>query len=206
MEEIPVSRGSVLATGVGMGNFYLPATEVRSSVGMFPAPRVGSSHIPGVSNPFVSFANPAASGQGVQLARGSPNHSLPYTYDGRWLNGAQVPQYDLAHPTNFYHGRPDGPSSSTLGGRTNSTRSSYLEPKVTLPFFSGKSEWKVYWLQFERLARQFGWDSSTALDRLVTGLRDEALEYYAGLSLDVQGDLQLTAAAFSRRFDDCTLP
>ena len=79
-------------------------------------------------------------------------------------------------------------------------------PRVQLPTFKGSGEWKVFWLQFRRAARQYSWDSETTLDHLVTCLRDDALEYYADLSEETQADLDFTVAAFARRFKDHGLP
>ena len=82
----------------------------------------------------------------------------------------------------------------------------HLEPKVSIPLFHGKSEWRVFWMQFSRLAQRFGWVAEETRDRLVSCLRDEALEFYADLAAEVRGSLQLTAEAFSRQFDDQKLP
>ena len=82
----------------------------------------------------------------------------------------------------------------------------HLEPKVTLPLFKGKSEWRVFWLQFEKLAFRFGWSAEETRDRLVSCLRDEAMEFYADLAPEVRTSLRLTVTSLSRRFDDQKLP
>ena len=48
----------------------------------------------------------------------------------------------------------------------------HLEPKVSIPLFHGKSEWRVFWMQFSRLAQQFGCEAKETRDRLVSCLRD----------------------------------
>ena len=81
-----------------------------------------------------------------------------------------------------------------------------MEPKQQLPIFKGKGEWRVFWLQFERVARRYQWDSETTLDRLVSCLKEDALEYFAEQPYDVQHNLHMTVASFVRRFDDRRLP
>lgn len=80
------------------------------------------------------------------------------------------------------------------------------EPRVQLPVFKGSGEWKVFWLQFRRAARQYSWDPEVTLDHLVSCLRDDALQYYAELPEETQADLDFTVAAFARRFNDHGLP
>ena len=80
------------------------------------------------------------------------------------------------------------------------------EPRTALPLFSGNSEWKVFWLQFGRLAKRFGWSEDATLDRLISCLRDEALEHFVAQSTSVQCSLRLAVMSFQRRFDDQRLP
>ena len=80
------------------------------------------------------------------------------------------------------------------------------EPQVKLPVFKGNSEWKGFWLQFQRASRQYGWDLDTILDHLVASLRDDALDFYAELPVQLQVDLRQTVAALERRFGDNKLP
>ena len=80
------------------------------------------------------------------------------------------------------------------------------EPKVNLLQYAGKVEWKVYWLQFELIARRFGWSLDQTLDRLVSSLRDAALEYYADLPYEIRSNLTTLIPAFERRFGDDKLP
>ena len=80
------------------------------------------------------------------------------------------------------------------------------EPKVHMLQYGGKVEWKVYWLQFELIARRFGWSLDQTLDRLVSSLKDSALEYYADLPGEVRTNLTSLIAAMERRFGDHKLP
>ena len=80
------------------------------------------------------------------------------------------------------------------------------EPQVKLPVFKGNSERKGFWLQFQRASRQYGWDLDTILDHLVASLRDDALDFYAELPVQLQVDLRQTVAALERRFGDNKLP
>ena len=88
-------------------------------------------------------------------------------------------------------------------GRSLST---FSHPRVQLPTFKGSGEWKVFWLQFRRAARQYSWDPEVTLDHLVTSLRDDALQFYAELPEKIQADLDFTIAAFGRRFNNHGLP
>ena len=54
-----------------------------------------------------------------------------------------------------------------------------FEIKMTLPIYTGKAEWRTFWLQFERITRRYKWSEDITLDWLVSTLRDDALEYYA---------------------------
>ena len=90
---------------------------------------------------------------------------------------------------------------------SSSTSSQQLQgPKVTLPYFSGKSEWRVFWLQFERMARRFQWNEEAALDHLVSSLRDDALDHFAEEAAQVRASLPSLVASLERRFGDRTLP
>ena len=80
------------------------------------------------------------------------------------------------------------------------------EPKVHLLQYGGQVEWKVYWLQFELIARRFGWSLDQTLDRLVSSLKDTALEYYADLPHEIRSNLTSLIGAFERRFGDKKLP
>ena len=97
-------------------------------------------------------------------------------------------------------------NGSHMGGAPHCNGNRRDEPKVSMPIFKGKSEWRVFWLQFQRLARRFGWDDVTTLDRLISCLRDDALEYYAVQPARVQATLQSTVVAFEKRFNDRRLP
>ena len=65
------------------------------------------------------------------------------------------------------------------GQRVGASSLPSSHPRVQLPTFKGSGDWKVFWPQFRRAARQYSWDSETTLDHLVTSLRDDALQYYA---------------------------
>ena len=80
------------------------------------------------------------------------------------------------------------------------------EPRVSIPLFTGNVEWRSFWLQFDLIASRFGWSEFNTLDRLVASLRDSALEYYAELPSEIRSDLSRVVDAFSRRFDDRSLP
>ena len=122
--------------------------------------------------------------------------------------------YPIFEPSNRGQG-PSGDMTSHPGVHSGSevaapTRgvgtSSSPSPRVQLPIFKGASEWKVFWLQFRRTARQYNWSTETTLDHLVASLRDDALQFYAELPEETQADLSLTIDALARRFNDHGLP
>ena len=80
------------------------------------------------------------------------------------------------------------------------------EPKLSLPLYNGKREWRVFWLQFSRLAQRMGWSMDRTLDQLIACLREDALEHYAQESLEVRGNLWLLVSSLERRFGDRTRP
>ena len=88
----------------------------------------------------------------------------------------------------------------------SSTWNKQGEPRVSVPTFNGKVEWRVFWLQFDLVASRFGWSRNNTLDRLASSLRDDALDFYAELPPEVRRDLDSLVEAFSRRFDDRKLP
>ena len=75
---------------------------------------------------------------------------------------------------------------------------------MSFPIYSGKGEWCVFWVQFERLARRFQWSEEAALDCLIYCLRDDALEHYAGENMEVRSDYGLLVSSPKRRFGDRT--
>ena len=87
-----------------------------------------------------------------------------------------------------------------------SSASQLQEPKISLPIFKGKSEWLVFWLQFERLAQCFGWTDEVTLDHLVSSLREDALDHYAEEATEVRANLVALVTSLRRPFGDRTLP
>ena len=114
------------------------------------------------------------------------------------LQGCRGPPV-LAYPA------PADRVGSELGSRGDH-RHPPRDPQVKLPIYKGTGEWKVFWLQFGRIAKLYNWTTDVTLDHLVQSLRDDALQYYADLPDHVQTDLLLTISAFERRFNDNGLP
>ena len=79
------------------------------------------------------------------------------------------------------------------------------EPKGLLPLFSGKQEFKVYFLIFDRMVKSCQWSDDKALDKLVKSLRDTALEYFSELPPATQISYSATLAALNGRFNDSQL-
>ena len=124
---------------------------------------------------------------------------------GRSFNEMNPCAHQARESAGNLYGLPSG-GMGDLPSRSDHRSWGHQEPKVTLPLFKGKSEWRTFWLQFDRMARRFAWTSDETLDRLVSCLRDEALHYYAEQSAFVRADLHLVVSSFGRRFDDRKLP
>ena len=154
-----------------------------------------------------------------QHLRNQPSISSIFPQRGGYdlsLSGVPVyGSYPISEPS--HHGQgPAGATTSRLGlhpGLEVGTAPAHgvgipssSAPRVQLPLFKGTSEWKVFWLQFRRTARQYSWSAETTLDHLVASLRDDALQFYAELPEPTQADLSLTIDALARRFNDHGLP
>jgi hypothetical protein len=44
-----------------------------------------------------------------------------------------------------------------------------------------RTDWAAYIIQFERMAKRYGWSEADQLDRLCESLRDKALKFYSSL-------------------------
>ena len=97
-------------------------------------------------------------------------------------------------------GLPRAPSGSV------SSSFSRNEPKYHVSVYNGDNGFRAFWLQLKSVAVSCGWSSHEVLHRLVSSLRDKALEYFFDLPVHIQGDLNAAVVAMSRRFDDHTLP
>ena len=80
------------------------------------------------------------------------------------------------------------------------------EPKPRLPTFNGKQDWDAFYVQFEFLAAQFGWDTNKQLSYLMAGLQDGALEYVSKLPSTIRMNLPDLIKSLKRRFGDSVLP
>ena len=154
-----------------------------------------------------------------QHLRNQPTISSIFPQRGGYdlsLSGVPVyGSYPISEPSHRGPG-PAGATTSRLGlhpGLEVGTAPAHgvgipssSSPRVQLPIFKGTSEWKVFWLQFRRTARQYSWSAETTLDHLVASLRDDALQLYAELPEPTQADLSLTIDALARRFNDHGLP
>ena len=104
---------------------------------------------------------------------------------------------------------PGGDSIGAVVNRyPNSTSSTmaFAEPKPRLPTFNGRQDWDAFWVQFEFLAAQFGWDCNKRLGYLVAGLEDVALEYVSKLPVAIRMNLSELSEALKLRFGDSVLP
>ena len=79
-------------------------------------------------------------------------------------------------------------------------------PKVKLPTFDGKCDWESFWVQFEFFCNQYQWDAQEKLTRLMSSLRDTAMQYVARLPMSDRISFEQMSAALKRRFGDHVLP
>ena len=56
-------------------------------------------------------------------------------------------------------------------------------PSPKMPTFNGNStdDWVAYHVQFERIAKTYGWDIETKLEKLIESLRGKAASYFGRL-------------------------
>ena len=78
-------------------------------------------------------------------------------------------------------------------------------PKLRLPYFNGKSEWKSFLVQFNLMSRKFGWSRDHQCEQLIFCLQDEPLSFVAQLPEHVRTDFDLLVTAMERRFGDHVL-
>lgn len=60
------------------------------------------------------------------------------------------------------------------------------EPKHRLPIFTGKGDWKSFFLQFELLADRYNWSMDRKREEIIFCLKDEALSFVTQLSVEVR--------------------
>lgn len=65
--------------------------------------------------------------------------------------------------------------------------------KLKLPVYDGKSEWEPFWLQFNFIAQQYGWNAHTEHLHLMGSLRDIALQYVSRLPATTCTTLELSS-------------
>ena len=74
-------------------------------------------------------------------------------------------------------------------------------PSPKMPTFNGNStdDWVAYHVQFERIAKTYGWDIETKLEKLIESLRGKAASYFGRLpELDRENYEILTTALLDR--------
>ncbi|XP_071145025.1 myosin-11-like [Mytilus edulis] len=79
-----------------------------------------------------------------------------------------------------------------------------IAPKLAT--FDGKSEWKLYYLQFIHIANKYNWDTQQKLDKLIECLREKALKFFSTRPLSIQTDFKLLADKLNQRFGNKDLP
>ena len=217
--SIPSVRTTPGVPGTGCDPLGIPARGYTSSLMTSSGPSGRSWRPMGTAQETL--------GAGGQLPQ---TWSAPQLTDGRPGQGdlSRGPQFSLPGGQSWLEGFRGPPTGSGLfsdgSGGANRTatgepearfdwpssgqrsRTHIAEPKLTLPLYDGKREWRVFWLQFSRLAPRLGWDMDQTLDRMISCLRDDALEHYAQETVEVRGDLIMLVSSMERRFGDRTRP
>ena len=80
------------------------------------------------------------------------------------------------------------------------------EPRVRLPTFDGKNDWQPFWVQFQFLTSNYGWDDSKKLGHLISCLQGAAMGYVAQLPVSIRSNLHSLTDSLARRFCDHVLP
>jgi len=79
-------------------------------------------------------------------------------------------------------------------------------PPPKMATFDGKSEWEPYKVQFDRVARRYGWDDGQKLERLIEALRDKALKFFCTCPVQVQESYKRLVGKIGTRFGRKDLP
>lgn len=79
-----------------------------------------------------------------------------------------------------------GWAAANQQGNSNSFISGCEEPKPRLPIFTGKGDWKSFFLQFELLADRYNWSMDRKREEIIFCLKDEALSFVTQLSVEVR--------------------
>jgi hypothetical protein len=66
--------------------------------------------------------------------------------------------------------------------------------------FTGKEDWRPYFLQFCHIANKYEWSDQDRLDKLIECLRDRALKYFTTRPKFVQDNYKLTCKKIEERF------
>ena len=77
-------------------------------------------------------------------------------------------------------------------------------PKMRI--FTGKEDWRPYFLQFCHIANKYEWSDQDRLDKLIECLRDRALKYFTTRPKFVQDNYKLTCKKMEERFGCKDLP
>ena len=72
--------------------------------------------------------------------------------------------------------------------------------------FTGKEDWRPYFLQFCHIANKYEWSDQDRLDKLIECLRDRALKYFTTRPKSVQDNYKLTCKKMEERFGCKDLP
>ena len=104
------------------------------------------------------------------------------------------------HRMEFGMTRGDPRRSHSLGDAARG------EPRMRLPEYDGKGDWKGFHMQFWLLSSQYQWPTGEQGKRLIACLRGDALQYAARLPQSVLSDVSTLLQALHQRFGDPMLP
>ena len=82
----------------------------------------------------------------------------------------------------------------------------YGPPPPKMAVYDGKIEWQPFKVQFERIAKRYGWAEEQKLERLIESLRDKALKFYCTCPTLVQDSYSRLISKLDSRLAKKDLP
>ena len=124
-------------------------------------------------------------------------------HDDRGWQGAD--HNDVEMNTLLANNPLDIPRGISRGSSTSSNRL-MAEPRLQLPKFSGKGDWKSFYVQFEFLAAQYNWDEMTQVGYLIGCIEGSAMEFVARLPPKTRYNFIELVDALNTCYGDPELP
>ena len=165
-----------------------------------------NSHVPGGNG---GYPNPNSFAPGGNGGYPDRNHSISGGGDGypRWNNSSF--QGDSRMPRMSYDGDNNLFAPNNFANNNNmqsNFRSRDQPPRTKLPKFSGDTDWRPFYREFQRHARRYRWDADEMLDRLQDSLHGQARDFAGTLEDAVYEDFYSLVGELENRFGRQDLP